>query len=107
MSKKRHKETSATGGKNANKRGLKHEWSADTARQAALKGAEKRRVRMAQEAQQRLINLGFDIKDLNALKLTAADYIFYAGKSSNPLRRLDLRERIKVLHGENPEHQLP
>ena len=108
MSKKRHKETSSTGGKNANKRGLKHQWSTEKARAAALKAVQNKKNRMTQAAQVRLLNLGFKQEDLAKLQLTPDEYIYFGGVKATSYRSDKLLERVKALYdGENSEHQLP
>lgn len=97
IGKKRHKEVSSQGGKNANKRGLKHQWNHDAARAAGLKSAAARRVRQIQDARARLLNIGFSEDDLKLLMLTQEEYLYYAGKGSSALRRIELRERLQVI----------
>ena len=96
MSRKRLVETSARGGKNANKSGKKHQWSKEKAKAAGAKGTAARLKRMGEESRVRLINFGFNAADLAALNLSTAELIFYGGKRSTPEGRNALEQRINA-----------
>ncbi len=94
FSRKRLKDVSSQGGKNANKRGLKRQWNASTASAAGKKSAAARKMRAIEAAKKRLTDLGYNPENLKALNLSGDDYLYYAGKQSNPLRREELKQRI-------------
>ena len=95
LSRKRLTEVSAKGGNNAKNSPLKHTWNKEAAKAAGQKGLLMRKVRQAAEAKTRLFNLGFDTADLDALKLTYDEYIYFGGKTAkDPKRREELKERI-------------
>jgi hypothetical protein len=98
MSRKRLKDVSSTGGKNANKRGLKHQWNAGTASKAGKASAAKRLIKRVQEARQRLYKLGYEFVDLDALKLTAEEYITYGGPKATEADRQPLTDKITALY---------
>lgn len=97
MSRKKLTEVSSKGGKNANKKGLKVQWTSESAKKAGALGLLKRKQRMAAEAALRLVNLGFDPDVLNSLKLTHDEYIYFGGKMAKPKQRDELQARIDAL----------
>lgn len=99
LSKQRLYGIAKKGGKAAQLKGTAHKWTSEKARTAALKGVAVRRHNLAVKASLRLLKEGFDPTDLNQLKLTDDEYIYYAGRTATDVQRSELKARIVAVRG--------
>lgn len=96
-SKQERGNVASKGGRTAHKRGTAFEWTEEQAKEASEKGVRARKRNAILRAAQTLLKEGFTVEDLNLLKLSPEEYIYFGGKKSNPTRIEELRDKLKVL----------
>ena len=85
---------SGKGGKTAHQMGKAHKFSTIKAKAASAKGLAGRKRKYALIAAQRLLKAGFTPAQLDSLKLSIEEYLYYGGSGTTKGRVRELIDRV-------------